>query len=359
MTEGAAFYCSNGLASESMCISDDLYRTLPPQRYSGRQGKPSIELCGTLSGLPRKGTTVLDYIVQYEHGLVQLLSYYIGRELSFESDTLNAFSGIINEQSRSLGQSRFGLPLRLFARALFLSISAEAGPLSRRPEFPSWSWLGSKVEISAPKVDLEDGSFQHWDGKRRVYWTLVHMYLHTGIGTPSLLLGPLNDDNGVEGYCTRSIELYNRLTPARALPIEPYIGAAPSTLRASPTLPALIFWTHITRLNLLSPLEEPVALEVYIHCPKARARMQSEAAPEFEVALVAITKDFPNEYHRYQNQEWHTVKQSWDRQDGEHELSGIIIERWQGLTRRVGVVHRIGIQQWISAGPQSELLLLV
>jgi hypothetical protein len=355
MTEGATFYCSNGTACENMCVGNDPYRALPPMQ--GWKPLPSsIEVCGSLGKLARKGTTVLDFIEQYEKCHVQLLSFYIRRDLRFESDRLNAFSGIINAQTHSLGQSQWGMPLRLFARALFLSIPAQAGPLSRRPNFPSWSWLGWKIEVSAPINELDNGGIQSWLLRRRVYWTLVHMYLYSGHGTPDLLLGALDFDNGIEGYCTRSIELYNRLAPAPALPAEPSIQEAPSHLHASTTLPVLMFWTHVARLNLLIPLEESVALEVHIDCPEARARMQSEAAPEFEVALVAITKGFP---HEYEDQKWEPVKQPWDRKDEAHELSGIVIERWQGLARRVGVVHRVGIEQWAAGKPQSELVLLV
>jgi hypothetical protein len=110
-------------------------------RY-GLQVGYSFQVCGLLHRLSRENTTIVDFVEQYETGNVPLLGFYIGRDLSFQSDAFNAFLGLLNAQSHLLGDFHWGLPLRLFTKTLFLSISSQAGPLSRRFGFPSWSRLG-------------------------------------------------------------------------------------------------------------------------------------------------------------------------------------------------------------------------
>jgi hypothetical protein len=376
MAEEAVFHCPNGVACNSICLGDDPYRILPPIGQSGQnQESNGFQVCGFLQKPAWRETTIFDYVEQYEAQHLHLLNFYIGRSLSYDSDVLNAFSGIIDAQAHSLGQFEAGMPLRLFARALFLSIPPESGPLSRRRGFPSWSWIGWKIELYAPLTKLDNGGQLRGGSIRpRVYWTLVQIYSSAGSGTPVLLLGPYDFDNGIEGYCTRSIELYNRLMPALPLPTEPCVRDVPQLQASSEerASPLLVFWTHVARLNLSTPLEKSVASEVHIDCPKIRARLEKEASVELEVVLIAITRRwFSSErgflasfaadtsHLSYRgSSHWKEVKPPWEHEDGEHELSGIIIERWRGLARRVGVVHGIGIQQWIAANPQKELLLL-
>jgi hypothetical protein len=376
MVGEVVFHCSNGVASDSICLGDDPYKILRPIAQSGQGREPNgFQLCGFLQKPAWRGTTIFDYVEQYEAQHLHLLNFYIGRSLSYDFDVLNAFSGIINAQAHSLGQFEAGMPLRLFARALFLSIPPESGPLSRRRGFPSWSWIGWKIELYSPLTRLDNGGELRGGPIRpRVYWTLVQIYSSSGSGTPVLLLGPYDFDNGIEGYCTRSIELYNRLIHALPLPTEPCVSNVPELQASSEerASPLLVFWTHIARLNLSTLLEKSVASEVHIDCPKIRARLEEEASVELEVVLIAITRRwFSSErglaasfnadtsHLSYRgSSHWKEVKPPWEHEDGGHELSGIIIERWRGLARRVGVVQGISIQQWIAANPQKELLLL-
>ncbi|KAH8642310.1 hypothetical protein IG631_05252 [Alternaria alternata] len=85
-----------------------------------------------------------------------------------------------------------------------------------------------------------------------------------------------------------------------------------------------------------------------------RARFEEEASLELEVALIAITRVISH-YEEIEGKDW---EQPWQFVGREKKFSGIIIERWQGLARRVGVVHGIGIEQWVAANPQKELLVL-
>jgi hypothetical protein len=181
----------------------------------------------------------------------------------------------------------------------------------------------------------------------------VQIYSCTESKNPVLLPGPFDFDNGIEGYCTRSIGLYNELTPAPSLPTEPCIEEAPlfHVPRNESLQTLLISWTHVAFLKLSFPIEYGVLPEVHIDCPNIRARFREEASLELEFILVAMTRGVSV----YKQEEW---AQPWQFEDREQELSGIIIERWRDLARRVGVVHSIGIEQWVAANPQKELLIL-
>ena len=71
-----------------------------------------------------------------------LVSVYSGRKLTYQSDALNACQGSLNRISLKTGfKFCFGLPKQDFLRALLWKPHHEH-VLVRRPEFPSWSWLG-------------------------------------------------------------------------------------------------------------------------------------------------------------------------------------------------------------------------
>lgn len=71
-----------------------------------------------------------------------LVSVYTGRKLTDETDSLNACRGSLNRLSKSTNTYFiFGLPEKDFLRALLFSPHPE-NILHRRPNFPSWSWLG-------------------------------------------------------------------------------------------------------------------------------------------------------------------------------------------------------------------------
>jgi hypothetical protein len=352
--EEVVFYCLNGVACESVSLGDDLYRTLPPMEQSGLYQESSIQICGFLHKMLTKDTILTKLIEQYEQSYSQLLSFYIGRSLTYDTDVLNAFSGIINAQSVSLGHFESGMPLRLFARALFWAVYPESGPLSRQSGFPSWSWVGWKLEVNSPKTALSNGSYK--DVLSRGYWTLVQIYLCTGSENLALLLGQFDFANGIEGYCTRSIERYNGLSSTPPLPTEPCVEEASlfHVSRNESPQTSLIFWTHVARLNLWSPTESGILPEVYMDRPIISTRVMEEKSLEVEVALIAITRRI-SFFEDVQSEGW---KQPWRFADKELELSGIIIERWRGLARRIGVVHSVGMKQWVAANPQKELLVL-
>ena len=75
----------------------------------------------------------------------QSVSEYSARDLTWHSDVINAFQGILQSFESSLdGQPNrfhYGLPTSSFDQA-FCWQTFDHAPYLRRPEYPSWSWLG-------------------------------------------------------------------------------------------------------------------------------------------------------------------------------------------------------------------------
>jgi hypothetical protein len=79
-------------------------------------------------------------------GLVPL---YTARQMTNDSDSLNAFLGIIQQLRKSVLPKglEWGLPLRDFPQSLRWFHPRTVTP-RRRPDFPSWSWTGWEGEIA-------------------------------------------------------------------------------------------------------------------------------------------------------------------------------------------------------------------
>ncbi|KAF2847269.1 HET-domain-containing protein [Plenodomus tracheiphilus IPT5] len=105
---------------------------------------------------PRTMTMNLTFPTYSNHGgtiamiakFQDLVKHYSKRKLSFESDALNAFTGILNAfKARSTAMDIvWGIPLTKHilhpSKTLFWMNWRSTDPRQRRPEFPSWSWLG-------------------------------------------------------------------------------------------------------------------------------------------------------------------------------------------------------------------------
>jgi hypothetical protein len=70
-----------------------------------------------------------------------LVETYSRRQLSFESDAIRAFSGILKSIESEYGSAIWGVPQYTFARGLTWSLSPHNMSL-RRSGFPSWTWAG-------------------------------------------------------------------------------------------------------------------------------------------------------------------------------------------------------------------------
>ncbi|RCI12223.1 hypothetical protein L249_0154 [Ophiocordyceps polyrhachis-furcata BCC 54312] len=81
-----------------------------------------------------------------------MLGYYTEKNMSRDSDSLNAFLGILGLMEQRLFPRGFvcGLPLRSHPQFLGWMHSSECSP-RRRPDFPSWSFAGWQGAVLMPK----------------------------------------------------------------------------------------------------------------------------------------------------------------------------------------------------------------
>ncbi|PMD33069.1 HET-domain-containing protein [Hyaloscypha variabilis F] len=108
----------------------------------------------------------------------ELIRGYNNRNLTFESDTLRAFSAVTTAMAKSFpGGFHFGLPMFLFDLGMLWSIH---GRHSRRVSFPSWSWLGwtGDVSLHSGYAKFWKPNFGYYDGKAElsplVDWYAIH-----------------------------------------------------------------------------------------------------------------------------------------------------------------------------------------
>ncbi|KAF1987041.1 HET-domain-containing protein [Aulographum hederae CBS 113979] len=108
--------------------------------------KDSLE--NSVSGFRRMAIVGFTTWEEYYKVYAELINEYVGRDLSFPSDTLNAFQGIMNIFSKASG-TRFlsGLPSAFIdVGLLWLPFSAICHLRNRIPasdlQFPSWCWSG-------------------------------------------------------------------------------------------------------------------------------------------------------------------------------------------------------------------------
>ncbi len=142
--------CSAELLSESIAEGEDSQRKwVKPAQWYDTFSSP------TLAGAVNRDGYALSKKAVAANG-VEYLSYaahverYTSRLLSFESDALPAFTGILNALSRrSYSKMIWALPDSIFDLALLWKTeSRSAGSKGRRPDIPSWSWVSWSGEVT-------------------------------------------------------------------------------------------------------------------------------------------------------------------------------------------------------------------
>jgi hypothetical protein len=92
------------------------------------------EELGSISASPKNDmSSIMDYC--------SIVYRYTSKNLTYDSDILNAFAGIGNMVARIQGTKLiYGLPEKYFSQALLWQSSAFAQRRKSTPEIPSWSW---------------------------------------------------------------------------------------------------------------------------------------------------------------------------------------------------------------------------
>jgi hypothetical protein len=108
-----------------------------------------------------------------------VLSEYTNRDLSYDSDALNACSGIFNFLAKRPWSDSSDIPVHLWGQSDLASCCGlnwhHEKPGLRRPEFPSWSWLGWKGPIENTPFNIASASIEVSQGKLGL-WTPAKEY---------------------------------------------------------------------------------------------------------------------------------------------------------------------------------------
>lgn len=244
---------------------------------------------------------------------------YIARTLSFDRDALNAFSGILARLSGNLGKFHWGLPLRLFARALLYSLPinqiygmrTKPDPLMRRPDFPSWSWLGWKNQDNPRLI---------YESPHELLYVLVHFYSCDECGKFSLLRDPCDDPFGLEIDDAHVMANYNKV-------VREHLVTNLGSLKDLPLYPGDL---EIPQLSHHEVVVAPHMLGFWTHVGFDNG---------IELALIGAT---PNQYG-YHEYVFHCIR----------------IERYKGYVRRTGAMLSLSWLEWIRMYTLLEFVILI
>lgn len=162
------WHCRRMICREDMSIVDSgvpypplQWLSLRPQHMGVDTGSKWID--GSTE-ITRYGATRLVRSAVFAE-YTRVIEEYTHREISYESDVLNAFAGLLHIFSRFFRcKTLLGLPESLLDVALLWKPTRQ---LQRRSEFPSWSWAGwvGRVAYDEPFTLTRkmDGSFVAYD----------------------------------------------------------------------------------------------------------------------------------------------------------------------------------------------------
>lgn len=109
-----------------------------------------------------------------------MLRAYLCRSMTYDTDAVNAFSGILRVLSRYMGDFHFGLPCRYFGAALLWD-DPNRGVFRRRHSFPSWSWAGWEWDFRFSGSEKNDqGPYESHKHEATVPLTVFRLGQQTG-----------------------------------------------------------------------------------------------------------------------------------------------------------------------------------
>ncbi|KAH7078781.1 heterokaryon incompatibility protein-domain-containing protein [Paraphoma chrysanthemicola] len=100
-----------------------------------------------------------------------LVKNYSKRMLSFQSDTIRAFAGVLHSVESRYGQPVWGIPPFMFVQGLTWSQSPHRMSL-RKQDFPSWTWAGwdwnTDADLIFEKCKRTDADMRVSEGRYRI-----------------------------------------------------------------------------------------------------------------------------------------------------------------------------------------------
>jgi hypothetical protein len=314
------------------------------------------DLCGAVqkfSERPVWNREPTHYAISAYHGLfLRALNDYLTRNLTRDTDIGDAFLGITGMFKDLLGVFHWGLPIKVFARALLWTRKdpcylkngeQDQYKLKRRPEFPSWSWLGWIFGKSWSKEPIDNrDAWPH-----RNFCPLIHIWGIDSTQAINRLSGDEMESVGIEGYTpgfmkTDAMSSWphsDQFQPIRDVP-----QASKFEQEVVPKAHLLVFWASCAVFKVSmhsSSWTNNHDLGAYdIECGEGsvnfillEAESRRQMPEELEFIAIATTSD--------------------------GGLHTIVIERKGDLIYRVGVPNsKIQTKHWIEARPERKLIVL-
>jgi hypothetical protein len=292
-----------------------------------------------------------------------LVKNYATRQLTYESDTLDAFSGIAQSLRRRLGQNFYwGLPESMFDAAL-LWTTKNHFPHSRREELPSWSWAGWRGPRADVTVDPESVQLDFEDHEGDRTRNEISFYLFKDYKTLTAI-----GSHGDSGPYTRSStktyqQLQSQWKPPSPSPIPALTSLPPPTTQISHLLR---FWTSIAVLTLdsgefydnISPTLETQALPRLI---PTCIRCAIYSSPGTHMGSIILDREW--RLSRSRSFEFIVVSRMVPPRDGKTEMNPILntllVEWKDGIAERVQKPYGgFREDEWIEAGPEWRLVTM-
>lgn len=168
---------------------------------------------------------------------MSLLRSYMTRDVTYQRDAVDAFTGVLNILRSELGSPHRGLPTLKFDGAMLWQLDGHF-PERRREEFPSWSWAGWR---GGADVEMNEGGL---DTASKIVWWKID---DTGA------LVKVNPDRTIEtqsGYTNEFFGVDSLLPPPSPDDIPVNLDYGVENLKYPPRSHLLRFWTSLARLTI-------------------------------------------------------------------------------------------------------------
>lgn len=362
------FSCNSGTCCESIGLRDGSDKPLNYQQSH----QISHFLRMDRAGPP----TQMNINVQWQCYIkvLELLSSYVLRELSYQSDYLNAFTGILRNEEHVLGPSLWGLPTKLLARALLWDVeSPEFGrkrgaryTIVRRTGWPTWSWIGwsfrggeitFRDSLAPPPLSPDHTCL------------LIRIYRSAAISPQSPINRGLQDDEESEGVGSISMTRFNQYLRQN--------GIADDQSHLSPhlklELPGFTQPVEVSQLLVFSASVGHFRVSKMPVVPDWSADRSADGVwygyrhcAYHEIYSVTGSDNNCQTYVEL-NVEWRSkqpdfmdfvlIGESWS-DDSDVHLHVMLIERVDGICNRIAIPYKMQREQWLYGNPRTEVIVL-
>ena len=266
-----------------------------------------------------------------------LLRSFVARNLTKQSDALNAFTGVLNKLAPELGKARLGLPTRYFTGAMLWQHDRHF-PDRRREQFPSWSWTGWEYgpDVEMNEDPLELPSMIRW-------WMVDGNWKFERVNPDEHMEDTIKDVNGFFG-----------VDPSVPVPQLDEVPISPQELTHDPSeKQMLFFWTSVARFSIdRTPYRRhgekcsqyPVRIPGETETVSIIVLDDSwrEASKEEEFDFIFLSRSTGDIKWKYDIRVW-TIAVVWE----------------DGVANRLQqVLYPLRLGQWESAKPQYKFMRL-